>query len=158
MPSAGRRQEKSSRRGREFYHHRDIRHGGAGQKSLRQQPYPAFLGKKKGLTRNCVSPFISGAEGGNRTRTGKYPRGILSPLRLPIPPPRHGADNPSIRVAATARIGMIGRQYGKWRLRRNRHCISYWRRHPDLNRGIKVLQTSALPLGYAALIPNNCSL
>ena len=25
-----------------------------------------------------------------------------------------------------------------------------WRRHPDLNRGIKVLQTSALPLGYVA--------
>ncbi len=25
-----------------------------------------------------------------------------------------------------------------------------WRRHPDLNRRIKVLQTSALPLGYAA--------
>ena len=27
----------------------------------------------------------------------------------------------------------------------------FWRRHPDLNRGIKVLQTSALPLGYVAL-------
>ncbi len=25
-----------------------------------------------------------------------------------------------------------------------------WRRHPDSNRGIEVLQTSALPLGYAA--------
>ena len=25
------------------------------------------------------------------------------------------------------------------------------RRHPDLNWGVKVLQTSALPLGYAAL-------
>ncbi len=25
-----------------------------------------------------------------------------------------------------------------------------WRRHPDLNRRIKVLQTSALPLGYSA--------
>ncbi len=25
------------------------------------------------------------------------------------------------------------------------------RRHPDLNRGIKVLQTSALPLGYDAI-------
>ena len=27
---------------------------------------------------------------------------------------------------------------------------SLWRRHPDLNWGIKVLQTSALPLGYVA--------
>ena len=43
-------------------------------------------------------------------------RGILSPLRLPIPPHQR------------------------------------WRRHPDLNRGIKVLQTLALPLGYSALL------
>ena len=28
--------------------------------------------------------------------------------------------------------------------------IINWRRHPDLNWGIEVLQTSALPLGYAA--------
>src|SRR6266702_999891 len=27
----------------------------------------------------------------------------------------------------------------------------FWRRRPDLNRGIKVLQTSALPLGYDAI-------
>ncbi len=27
---------------------------------------------------------------------------------------------------------------------------SFWRRHPDSNRGITVLQTAALPLGYAA--------
>ena len=26
-----------------------------------------------------------------------------------------------------------------------------WRHHPDLNRGIKVLQTSAFPLGYGAI-------
>ena len=26
----------------------------------------------------------------------------------------------------------------------------FWRRHPDLNRGITVLQTVALPLGYDA--------
>ena len=28
--------------------------------------------------------------------------------------------------------------------------VSFWRRHPDLNRGIRVLQTLALPLGYVA--------
>ena len=28
-----------------------------------------------------------------------------------------------------------------------------FRRHPDLNWGMEVLQTSALPLGYAALSP-----
>ena len=27
----------------------------------------------------------------------------------------------------------------------------FWRRHPDLNRGIRVLQTRALPLGYSAI-------
>ena len=27
-----------------------------------------------------------------------------------------------------------------------------WRRHPDSNRGIRVLQTLALPLGYAAIL------
>ena len=27
----------------------------------------------------------------------------------------------------------------------------FWRRHPDLNRRITVLQTAALPLGYAAV-------
>jgi hypothetical protein len=32
------------------------------------------------------------------------------------------------------------------------NCLYYkkWRRHPDLNWGMEVLQTSALPLGYAA--------
>ena len=29
---------------------------------------------------------------------------------------------------------------------------NYWRRHPDLNRGIRVLQTRALPLGYVAIL------
>ena len=30
-------------------------------------------------------------------------------------------------------------------------CFCFWRRHPDLNRGIEVLQTFALPLGHVAL-------
>ena len=29
----------------------------------------------------------------------------------------------------------------------------FWRRHPDLNRGVRVLQTLALPLGYGADFP-----
>ena len=36
------------------------------------------------------------------------------------------------------------------------HCPSFdfifWRRHPESNWGIEVLQTSALPLGYVAKI------
>ncbi len=31
-------------------------------------------------------------------------------------------------------------------------CTDFWRRHPDLNWRMEVLQTSALPLGYAARI------
>ena len=33
-----------------------------------------------------------------------------------------------------------------------------WRRHPDLNRGMRVLQTLALPLGYVAMLYILCSL
>ena len=36
-------------------------------------------------------------------------------------------------------------------LLRVRSFSDHWRRHPDLNRGIKVLQTFALPLGYSAV-------
>ena len=28
----------------------------------------------------------------------------------------------------------------------------FWRRHPDLNRGIELLQSFALPLGYGAVL------
>ena len=30
-------------------------------------------------------------------------------------------------------------------------CFLFWRCHPDLNRGIEVLQTFALPLGYGTI-------
>ena len=60
-------------------------------------------------------------------------RGILSPLRLPIPPQR--------------RIFLIFLKRALYFTIQS----SCWRRHPDLNRGIKVLQTLALPLGYSAV-------
>ncbi len=56
-------------------------------------------------------------------------RGILSPVRLPIPPLRQ--------------IVSFGLLIKKPEI--------VWRRHPDLNWGIKVLQTLALPLGYGAV-------
>ena len=34
-------------------------------------------------------------------------------------------------------------------------AIFFWRHHPESNRGIKVLQTSALPLGYGAVNGNS---
>ena len=61
-----------------------------------------------------------GAADRNRTGTGITTRGILSPLRLPVPPPRQTTKK---KMEATPRIEL----------------------------GIKVLQTSALPLGYVAL-------
>ena len=36
--------------------------------------------------------------------------------------------------------------------RRTKRLAAVWRHHPDLNWGIKVLQTSALPLGYGAAL------
>ena len=36
-------------------------------------------------------------------------------------------------------------------------CFCFWRRHPDLNRGIEVLQTFALPLGHVALCLSDVS-
>ena len=48
---------------------------------------------------------------------------------------------------------------GKFRWKKEhcfRNALFFWRRHPDLNWGIEVLQTSALPLGYGAVL--NCTL
>ena len=67
---------------------------------------------------------IGGAEDRNRTGTNLTIRGILSPLRLPVPPPRQVYMNViDCNMEAAPRIEL----------------------------GIKVLQTSALPLGYAAI-------
>ena len=64
-----------------------------------------------------------GAEDRNRTGTNLTIRGILSPLRLPVPPPRQVYMNVTdCNMEAAPRIEL----------------------------GIKVLQTSALPLGYVA--------
>ena len=44
--------------------------------------------------------------------------------------------------------------FGIWKMKEKLCTVCaefFWRRHPDLNRGIKVLQTLALPLGYSAL-------
>ena len=64
--------------------------------------------------------YLFGAADRNRTGTGITTRGILSPLRLPVPPPRQTKQN----MEAT----------------------------PGIEPGIKVLQTSALPLGYGAIL------
>ena len=66
-------------------------------------------------------------------------RGILSPLRLPIPPQwRIFIFKQTLRSKKIA-AGFLAPQQ------------LIWRRHPDLNRGVRVLQTLALPLGYGAI-------
>ena len=47
------------------------------------------------------------------------------------------------------RVGALHFQKQKHFLR---SAFCFWRRHPDLNRGIRVLQTRALPLGYGAIL------
>ena len=65
---------------------------------------------------------------------GMDPCGIITPLEEPGAI-RSAAGAPGLR----RRAPMPGR------------CRKVWRRRPDLNRRMEVLQTSALPLGYGAL-------
>ena len=86
-------------------------------------------------------------------------RGILSPLRLPIPPQRHmkfissarwrrpAASAPATAPRKACRLPYRPRVTKK---ASPKTMPFAWRRHPDLNRGVKVLQTFALPLGYGA--------
>ena len=41
---------------------------------------------------------------------------------------------------------------GKTRKKASLYRLAFWRRHPDLNWGMKLLQSFALPLGYSAII------
>ena len=66
-----------------------------------------------------------GAGGGSRTHTVLPPRDFKSRASA-IPPHQH---NELYNIIATSKV------------------VAFWRYHPDLNRGIKVLQTFALPLG-----------
>ena len=55
---------------------------------------------------------------------------------------------PSVDITHKVRIMFLK---GTHRFQRKTHpigCVFLWRCHPDLNRGITVLQTVALPLGY----------
>ena len=41
---------------------------------------------------------------------------------------------------------------GKTRKKASLYRLAFWRRHPDLNWGMKLLQSFALPLGYSAIL------
>ena len=53
-----------------------------------------------------------------------------------------------MRLVVVADIPSLSAWIKKFQVRR---LGIFWRRHPDLNWGIGVLQTRALPLGYSAI-------
>ena len=55
-----------------------------------------------------------------------------------------------LRCWSCQSLGGLSGKYEKRTFARSKSSFQ-WRRHPDLNWGIKVLQTSALPLGYGAI-------
>ena len=65
----------------------------------------------------------------------------LSPLCLPVPPQRQNIELYLSRIFSAK----ITKSALSARLK-----ALFWRRHPDLNRGIRALQALALPLGYSA--------
>ena len=77
-----------------------------------------------------LKPFSAGAGDRNRTGTILSNRRILSPVRLPVPPLRH------IYIFNFGHYSLINKMEAA----------------PRFELGVKDLQSSALPLGYAALI------
>ena len=101
----------------------------------RQRPFSArscSLG-----TRDLKSPALCGS--------ARAPERLRSPLSHPC---AAGEGTCTLPTSCPLRCG----KYGS--LLRKKHRLETmpfaWRRHPDLNRGVKVLQTFALPLGYGA--------
>ena len=107
----------------------------------------AIAGRSEGrLRRNDAHEGISGAGGRSRTGTGLAALGILSPVRLPIPPLRRVgiARGPStIRGESLDPESSLRRS---WRFGFGSRLVTHaeWRRRADSNRRIKVLQTSPL--------------
>ncbi len=81
-------------------------------------------------------------------------------LRRPIPADPMGAPIAAVSAQTSRRFLWIPTRLGQGKgfspatiATKKDDCQSnrlIWRRHPDSNRGVKVLQTSALPLGYGA--------
>ena len=59
-------------------------------------------------------------------------------------------DEDSFALPLTRKLDSLRECY-RQNKRTPKGVLLFWRRHPDLNRGIEVLQTFALPLGHVAL-------
>ena len=96
------------------------------------------------------SPFILGASGHFIDGTKMFVCGFI--------PPKGNSYAQSLWITSAKMYFSKGKRGKKLKnsvraasLLRVRSFSDHWRRHPDLNRGIKVLQTFALPLGYSAV-------
>jgi hypothetical protein len=125
--------------------------------------------RKKGATSARLPSLIVLVPGGGIEPPRPRGLGILSPVRLPVPPPGRAGERyqktgtSGTREECPPSLGLHSKSSGRPSygglssvaptLRFFLHCRSEggWRRHPDSNRGIKDLQSSALPLGYAAV-------
>ncbi len=56
-----------------------------------------------------------------------------------------------VMCSALAPIGSPIPPFGSKKKTTRKGWFSFWRRHPESDRGMRVLQTLALPLGYGAL-------
>ena len=82
---------------------------------------------------------------GGRTLVYKFIRG--QQLQSSVSP---GKASGLKNGLAAARAGGGGLPAKRGRPKAADPFLGFWRRHPDLNRGITALQAAALPLGYAA--------
>src|SRR5688500_895803 len=111
-------------------------------------PWPPAMAMAPDL--NCVSAH--GAEGGNRTPTALADQRILSPLRLPVPPPRPHHRRPRHREAASG-FEPLNRGFADLRLNHlatpPHVALTKWSGKRDSNPRPQPWQGCALPLSYS---------
>ena len=111
--------------------------------------YPLPAGRSGRLHRNSRRPYHRADEAGQRRTCGTVYKNRLRRLtadkgklkgntKRANKNPEHSTPQNRIQINEKSRI-------------QKDFCSFLWRCHPDLNRGMKVLQTFALPLGYGTV-------